>query len=730
MALDLSEFDAATRPQVQAELEAGYAEIERKHAVVTTANVDHVVVVDGLPMVDLAKRDRFLLMFTKLLAKHGAGVDESRITMPWDEKRGTNKGGAASFLFVAYADGKEAEHAIRVLNGVKFGSKNTLAVNHFADIERYARLSATQSDVPPGWKDKPFVPREYTRSWLTDKDGRDQYLAYRDNAVALWWHGRGGKAETVKNATSGFPIGDPITLRGHKSVHWSPQGTHLVSVHEGGVALWSGARFDARQLFAHPHVVAFRFSPGEKYLVTYSQLPISVVNPENESVTGTFGAEDDGAVAAVWDVKSSRLLRTFQPEGEEKRASVFKWSYDDAFIARVVPGAIQVYELPSMGLLEKKSVRVDGVRDFEWGPVSEKRESAFAYWTAEAQNTPARVGLMAIPSRKILRTKNLINVTDCKFFFQNQGDYLCVKVDRHARKAKQKRATFCNLEVFRLREKNYPVESIEHKEYISSVDWEPSAARFVIRSAPDAAAPAHPHAAPKFNVSFLAPDAKKNIFTTYKTLEGKTSTQVSWAPRGRHLILASLGAGAKFDLEFWDADYSADDKERSAAPRLLATAEHYGMTELAWDPSGQYIATSASVWASSPEPGFNIWDFRGQQLLHANQDKFKAFAWRPRPPSLLSVADRNRISRGLKAFSQAFDEEDAAEENRGRGEKLAERQRAVVEWDAWRRKNNVRLTLARRARGQVASVRAGVKFEERIEEWVEELVDEVEEVVL
>jgi translation initiation factor 3 subunit B len=51
----------------------------------------------------------------------------------------------------------------------------------------------------------------------------------------------------------------------------------------------------------------------------------------------------------------------------------------------------------------------------------------------------------------------------CKFYFHDQGDYLCVKVDRHARKAKSKKATFCNLELFRLREKDFPIEVIEHK---------------------------------------------------------------------------------------------------------------------------------------------------------------------------------------------------------------------------------------------------------------------------
>ena len=55
----------------------------------------------------------------------------------------------------------------------------------------------------------------------------------------------------------------------------------------------------------------------------------------------------------------------------------------------------------------------------------------------------------------------------CKFYWQNQGDFLCVKVDRHARKAKTKKATFCNLELFRVREKDFPVEVIEHKGKVS-----------------------------------------------------------------------------------------------------------------------------------------------------------------------------------------------------------------------------------------------------------------------
>lgn len=51
-------------------------------------------------------------------------------------------------------------------------------------------------------------------------------------------------------------------------------------------------------------------------------------------------------------------------------------------------------------------------------------------------------------------------VYQCKLYWQNQGEFLCVKVDRHT---KTKKSTFCNLEIFRVREKDYPVEVVELK---------------------------------------------------------------------------------------------------------------------------------------------------------------------------------------------------------------------------------------------------------------------------
>ncbi len=88
-----------------------------------------------------------------------------------------------------------------------------------------------------------------------------------------------------------------------------------------------------------------------------------------------------------------------------------------------------------MGLLDKKSIKIDGVVDFEWCPHSDQdrddaekaekgngvskgkktiKENMLAYWTPEVQDQPARVSVMAIPSRAMLRAKNLYNVTEVR----------------------------------------------------------------------------------------------------------------------------------------------------------------------------------------------------------------------------------------------------------------------------------------------------------------------------
>ena len=90
-----------------------------------------------------------------------------------------------------------------------------------------------------------------------------------------------------------------------------------------------------------------------------------------------------------------------------------------------------------------------------------------------------------------------------------------------------------------------------------------------------------------------------------ETLNDRTTNQIRWSPRGRHVILATVGSTSKYELDFWDLDFYADDfarkdpskEEWGTGIQHLGTAEHYGVTDLEWDPSGRYLATSGSRWA-------------------------------------------------------------------------------------------------------------------------------------
>jgi translation initiation factor 3 subunit B len=154
-----------------------------------------------------------------------------------------------------------------------------------------------------------------------------------------------------------------------------------------------------------------------------------------------FSPGDEGNNIAVWDIRTGYLLRTFPsilPEGEGARKQVawpaLKWSADDKYTARLTPGQqISVYELPGMGLQGKKSLKIEGVVDFEWCPHGEKdredgtreskkpTENMLAYWTPEVANQPAHVTLLDFPTRNVLRQKTLFNVSEvgpCRGWYQ------------------------------------------------------------------------------------------------------------------------------------------------------------------------------------------------------------------------------------------------------------------------------------------------------------------------
>ena len=58
----------------------------------------------------------------------------------------------------------------------------------------------------------------------------------------------------------------------------------------------------------------------------------------------------------------------------------------------------------------------------------------------DAGQTPARIVLIEVPSRKEIRQKNLFSVADIAMYWHPDGSYLAVKVDRQKSKNTKVRA--------------------------------------------------------------------------------------------------------------------------------------------------------------------------------------------------------------------------------------------------------------------------------------------------
>ncbi|KAG9017120.1 Translation initiation factor 3 subunit b [Tulasnella sp. 427] len=714
---------SSSRASIPNDEDIDYSEIEAKYQIPDENPFDSVVVVDGVPAVDAAKKPKLLATVVKRFVQKGISIKESNIHMPWDDKVGKSKG----YIFIEFATPEDANNAIALMNGFPFDSKHTFYLNHFTDIESFSNLN--EQYVEP--KIEEYTEKEHLRWWLAD--GRDQFLAYRQDDLSIQWHAKttSDVHTSRKNWTDLFAA-------------WSPLGTYLASLHRPGIRLWGGPSWTGLARFAHPLVKLLDFSPCETYLVTWSSEPIARSN--------VFTEDDEGNHVAVWEVKTGHLLRTFPqisendgeggPSGKSKTPwPALKWSPDDKYCARLTPGQqISVYETPSMGLVDKKSVKVEGIVEFDWCPLvadeddvapaqkgkdkkaKKERENFFAYWTPEIVNQPARVTLMGFPSRNVLRTKNLFNVADAKLYWQNQGDYLCVKVDHYT---KTKKSTFCNLEIFRTREKDIPVEVVEIKDTVTDFAWEPRGNRFAIVTSNDPnLGNAGPGITIKTEINFyqLETGVINGKFKLLKKLTNKTANTLRWSPKGRHIVLATVGSSSKFDLEFWDMEYLDGNPEWGEGVKLLGAGEHYGMTDIDWDPSGRFVTTSSSSWRHTLENGYTMWDFKGQELQKQLQDRFKQFIWRPRPKTLLTKEQQKAILKKLKEYSKTFDMEDAAEESSANRELVAHRRRLVDEWKAWRARVRSEGDYSRKVERREEAT-------EVIEEWIEEVLEETVEVV-
>ncbi|GJX38410.1 mitochondrial outer membrane protein porin 2-like protein [Tanacetum coccineum] len=97
-----------------------------------------------------------------------------------------------------------------------------------------------------------------------------------------------------------------------------------------------------------------------------------------------------------------------------------------------------------------------------WSPT----DSIFALYVPEWRKSTCK-------SKEELKQKNLFSVSDCKMYWQSNGEYLAVKVDRYT---KTKKSTYNGFELFRIKERDIPIEVFEldnKNDKVIAFSWEP-----------------------------------------------------------------------------------------------------------------------------------------------------------------------------------------------------------------------------------------------------------------
>lgn len=376
----------------------------------------------------------------------------------------------------------------------------------------------------------------------------------------------------------------------------------------------------------------------------------------------TWSGEVDGPDEnlLVWDVKTGDVLRGFSTDNKPPEWPMMHWSSDEQFIMmQQADASISCYELPRMQPACKR-IKYPGARD----PCFSPSLPIMCFWIPEIDQNPARVVLVEVPSRKEIRSKILFNVAQCRFYWHPSGEYLCVQVDRHS---KSKKTIYTNFEIFRVTEKDVPVEVLEFKDQVHGFAWEPMGHRFVVLHGEP----------PRIDVSFYTmgdPVANKKPgvplqVEKIQTLQKKTVNDVRWSPKGRNVLLAGL-KNLNGYLEWWNVD----EMEQ------IAQDEHFMATDIDWDPTGRFMVTSVGAYRHQMENGYTVWSVLGKKLHTVQKNQFWQFMWRPRPKCLLSQDDEDSILRDWKKWKATFDAEDLKAKEFASDEERAERVRLLEEF--------------------------------------------------
>jgi translation initiation factor 3 subunit B len=619
MAIDFSQYI----PEGEEELldwlsDGGIEEIPERDLAVDTSFPCSVFVLN-IPRVDDKKFPKLEKVLNTLFGQSGAFT----MYMPINPEIGTTEG----FAIMTYEDVEAAENAIKACDGMKLDAKHVFKVwklDEFDGIVNHDGEEPTPDSIKISTSEVSDL-----RDWMMDSLAREQFVCRFDQGDnEIYWHNSISNMAELEYDGEREKKGGKVWC--DSKVQWSPRGSYLATFHRPGVALWGAEKFQKRARFMHQDVKFIEFSPSEEYLLTWN---------------GKHAAEKDAESVRVWRILTGENVKSFHtpsftPKGGE--FPHFLWSPDGRFLARCTDQAIFVYdsqddfELITDPATEKKGpIKFpDGLQGFDWSPT----ESIISAWIPEKNNVPARLQLIRIPSRQEVAAKNLFSVRDATMHWHPEGKYLCVNAMRMSR---TKKTGHTHLEIFRVKEKNCPIESVEIKETVKSFNWESGGNRFSILTTDEAG-----H---NLKVQFYALGANECKQVAKHDLHAGIS-HVFWAPHGQYFVMAAIPGG---DLMFGHLN-------ENNKLDIMHKDEHFLMTDVMWDPSGRYVISAVTQQMTAgiryqTEAGFQMWSFQGKSLYKTPKEKLYQLAWRPHPPSLLTEAKKADIKANLKTYTKKYD---------------------------------------------------------------------------
>lgn len=587
------------------------------------------VMVCGLPAIPREKETKLMDILKKFLDRPGPNSKY----MPFNDKENKSYG----FLFATYESAEIAQKAYETIDKMALDKKHIFKVvklDTFDEvISRPDQFSAKRTLVAH--------PRNDFRWWLQDKRCWEQLLVRYQNETEIHWF------DSMNNA----PLLSYGGEREKKSgliwcdwkVEWSPLGSYIATHHKQGIALWAGPNFEKRQRIAHAKAQYSQFSPTEEYLLTWDGSPPT--------------EQKDDAVK-IFRVLTGEMVRKhktpYMPPTPGADFPIFAWSYDGKYYAECTESSLTIRNTSTFEIIKdaddkKKAWKFEKLVTFQWSP----KDNVIAVWTAEQENVPARLSLLEVPSKKELKSATRTQV-EASVHWQSQGDYLCLL---STKLSKQKKKGVTNMEIFRMRERDIPVDIAEVKDSVKGFFWETKGSRFGVLTADEAGQK------PKLLIYQLGKETCDQIVSL--DLPSNSFNNMFWAPEGQYFVIAGIGQG---DLMF--GGITPDNKLE-----ILFKDEHYMVTNVEWDPSSRYVLTSVQQpmrnddlgsFKYSMEAGYAVWTFQGRRLYQHQKEKLHKVAWRPHPPSLLSAKQGDEIRRNIKQFSKKYDaiDENAREQAR------------------------------------------------------------------